>query len=105
MSFYFKMEQQKPKFIKLRIAGGVSSIIPPGVTESLTIKAIDGNAVFHFQDCKITKAFAEGQKKDGVESLYSERLKKTICRYPGMSQDEILKHISTRLKILAKKGK
>lgn len=99
------MEQkiQKPKFIKMKIAGGALSVIPPGITELMTIEIIDEFAIFHFQDCKITKAFAERQNQDGVESKYNERLKKTTCKYPGMDQDQVLKHISERIQELRKK--
>jgi len=98
-----EQEHKKPKFIKMKIAGGALSVIPPGITELMTIEVRDEFAFFHFQDCKITKAFAERQNQDKVESKYNERLKKTACKYPGMSQDQILKHISERIQELRKK--
>ena len=87
----------------MKIAGGKDSIIPKGIIEQMTIEIIDEHALFHFNDCKITKAFVEGQVKDGIESKYNERLKKTLCKYPGLNQDEIIKHIVGRLKILSAK--
>ena len=93
-------EENKPIKIQMKIKGGLNSVIPAGKMEVLTIEITNGFAAYHFLDCKITKLFSEGQKKDGVESIYNERLKKTICKYPNMNKEEIAKHISNRLKIL-----
>jgi len=66
----------------------------------LTIEILDGKALFYFKDSKITKAFTEGQLKDGVHSIYSEELKKCLCTFPNMSQQEIAANIKDNLKRL-----
>jgi len=93
----------QPIKISLKIAGGINSIIPKGIIEELTIEVIDGAASYHFKDNKITRLFTARQKNDGVESVYSERMQKTICKYPNMSQKEIAEHIKQRLKDLGVK--
>ena len=94
-----------PIKIKMNIAGGENSVIPKGVMEVLQIEVVDEIAVYRFNDAKTTKRFAIGQNEDGVESKYNERLQKTICKYPDMSQEDIIKPIQQRLKDLgAKKG-
>lgn len=95
--------EDKPLRMSLKIAGGKNSVIPAGVTENLRIDIMDEFATFHFDDCKTTKKFAEGQSKDGVKSAYSERLKKTFCEYPSMNKQAIFEDISRRLKELSKK--
>ncbi len=95
----------KPIKIKMNIAGGENSIIPKGIIEVLQIEIVDGIAVYRFNDARTTRRFTKGQNEDGVESVYNERLQKTICKYPNMSQEDIIKHIQQRLKDLgARKG-
>lgn len=93
----------KPITMKFKLSGGEGSIIPRGVIEDLLINVRDGSATFHFNDAKTTKALAQGQIKDGVESQYIERMQTTICLYPNMSQEQIVNHISNRLKEMEKK--
>jgi len=94
---------KKPIKIKIDLYGGKNSIIPKGTKETLKIEVVDGIAVYKFNDCKTTRRFADGQNEDGVESKYNERLQKTICIYPDMSQKEIVEHITKRLKELGAK--
>jgi len=97
---------QKPIKIQLQLQGGADSIIPLGITETLTIEIIDERALYHFKESSITRRFALTQQKDGVESKYIERLQKTACMYPGMARNDIVNHIKDRLKVLgAKHGK
>lgn len=93
----------KPLKIALKLAGGKNSVIPPGVIEELVIEIIDGKATFHFKDCRTTKRFCETQRKDGVQTVYSERLSKAICVYPSMTQKEINVNIWANLKALGAK--
>lgn len=91
------MTAQKAIKIEMKLSGGKDSCIPSGVGETLTIEVIDGMALFHFIDFKTTKRFSEQQKKDGVVTACSERLKKCICKYPGMNQLQIAEHLKNRL--------
>lgn len=86
--------------IKIRLAGGKNSIIPSGVIENLVIEVADGGAMYRFDDCNTTRRFCSSQIKDGVKSIYLERLQKTLCKYPNMNQAEIVAHIKERLKLL-----
>ncbi|MDI6738649.1 MAG: hypothetical protein QME12_09155 [Nanoarchaeota archaeon] len=90
----------KPIKVTLKFLGGKGGIIPFGAHETLTIEIIDEIAVFHFLNCNYTRQFANRENKDGVESKYIDRLKKTLCKYPGMKKEEILEHIKRRLEAL-----
>lgn len=96
-------KNQLPIKIRVKLSGGHNSIIPLGVVEDLTIEVIDGKASYHFNDSKITKLFAQKQTEDLVESVYVERLKKAICRYPGLNKEQIAQHIKDRLLALGAK--
>ena len=94
----------KPLKIGLKLAGGTNSVIPKGVIEELVIEIIDGKATFHFKDCRTTKRFCETQRKDGIYTIYSERLSKAICVYPNMTQKDIKINIWANLKALGVKN-
>ncbi len=89
--------------IKLDLFGGEGSVIPKGTKESLLIEVVNEAAAYKFVNSATTRAFAKRQTKDGVESVYSQRLQKCLCKYPGMTQKEIAEHISKRLTELSKK--
>jgi len=93
---------KKPIKIELKLNGGKDSVIPKGVTETLKIEVVDGGATFKFNDCGTTKRFAAKQFLDGVESVYVERKQKTYCKYPDMTQEDIVKHVKDRLQELQK---
>jgi len=95
----------KPLVVKLNLTGGENSIIPKGVMETLTIEIVNELAAFHFQNALTTREFCKRQIKDGVTSRYNDRIQKTICKYPNMLADEILKHIKERLLALGAKVK
>jgi hypothetical protein len=97
------MENKKPIKIEFKIAGGENSVIPKNIVETLKIEVVDGAATYRFNDSKTTRLFAARQHIDGVQSVYVERLQKTICKYPNMSQQEIVKHITERIKSMEKK--
>ena len=99
------MTDNKTLTIKMNIYGGENSVIPKGIKETLVIEITDGGASFHFNDSNITRTFAARQHNDGVQSVYSARLQKTICKYPNMTKDQIAKHITERLKALGGKVK
>lgn len=98
-----KKPSKKTVRIELKLMGGEGSVIPKNISEVLRIEVTDGLATFKFNNRSITKAFALSQKKDGVESVYSDRLQKTICKYPNMTQEDIVKHLKSRLEVLKKK--
>lgn len=98
-----KKESVKPVKIKLDIAGGENSIIPKGMRTKLVIEVVDEFATFKFDVSSITREFAKTQNKDGVMSVYSDRTQKTVCKYPRMSQKDIVDHISKRFQELRKK--
>lgn len=93
----------KPITIRLRLQGGVGSVIPKGVTEELVINVRDGSATFHFKDSKTTKAFAIFQTKDGTPTKYVERIQTAIGYYEGMKKQEISDMLMKKLKNLEKK--
>ena len=75
--------------ITVKFQGGIKGFIPKGIKEQITIEIVDEIAAFHFLDNKFTKALSISQKKSNFNSVYSERLQKTICRFPNMKRDEI----------------
>lgn len=93
---------QVPLKIELKLQGGVGSVIPKNITETLLIQIVDNYASYKFKDHRTTRAFAQRQNQDGVETKYSDRLQKAISHYPNMSQKQIAEHISRRLKELSK---
>lgn len=95
------MEKQKPINIKIKLAGGKDSVIPAGITEELKCSVIDGLAVFHFNDGKITRRFIlQTKDKTTYKAEYSERTQKGVIYYPDMKQMEIVKKIRDDLKEL-----
>jgi hypothetical protein len=98
------MKSKKPIDIKLTFMGGEGGLVPKGLIETLRISVVDGGATYRFNNTEITKEFANRQNKEGVKSRYEARLQKTFCIYPGMSQEDVLKHIQSRLKALGAKN-
>lgn len=78
---------------------------PKGIKECLKIEIIDGMAFFHFNDSKITKKFAKGQNKAETPTIYHERLKKAITKYPNKKKEEIRDFLLKFLKIQEKLSK
>jgi hypothetical protein len=69
-------------------------MIPKGVIENLSIEIFDEFAAFHFKDHKTTERFANlamklEHEKGKRDTLYSERLKKSVTKYEGKKKEEI----------------
>lgn len=96
-------KNMKPIKINIKLKGGEGSVIPKGIVEELIIFVRDGSATYKFNDTKTTKKFAQRQNTDGVPTKYVERIQSAVSIYEGMSQQDLVKHIMTRIKELEKK--
>ena len=95
---------KQPKTLSFNIAFGKGGIEPEGTKQTLLIRVRDEIATYRFTNASTTKKFTASQNKDGVKSQYVERIQTCICSYPNMKQEEIEKHIISRLSEL-KEGK
>lgn len=85
-----KDPKNNPFKFAVKFQAGVGGIFQPGTNETITIEILDGYAIYHFLNPKYTKAFSLRQQKDGLKSIYNERLKKTICTYEGQTKEQIM---------------
>lgn len=92
----------KPMKLTLSFKGGEDSIVQPGMVETVTFEAFNEYCFVHFKHSKHTRAFAKTETKDGVNAKYIERFQKTLCKYPGMTQQQIIDHIKKRINDLSK---
>ena len=100
------MKEVQPIVVRMKVQGGAKgSIIPAGTVEQLTIEILNETALFHFQNQAICRKFADRQEQDGVVSMYSARLQKTVCMYDKMTQAQILQHLKERFEALGAKVK
>lgn len=94
----------------IKIKAGMSDpkgkMIPRGVNETLRVDITDELAIFYFKDPRTTKRFAlleiEMNRQLGKENntIWNERTKKCLTRYPNKSKEAIKEIILTQLNIM-----
>lgn len=92
--------KDKPLKIMTRLGDSTGQLMPRGVQDILTIIIEDGYVVYYFRDSRITEKWAIHEKKTGKDTVYKERIKKAVRKYPLMNKLEIYNEIATYLKML-----
>jgi len=62
----------------------------------ILVECFDGYATFHSTYKPFTKDLAK-TASPGEEAVYSERLQKTIVKYPGKTQEEIVEKVKAEI--------
>lgn len=88
------MERREIIKLKVGMRDPKGKLIPRGVFEQLTAEIADEVATFQFKDWRTTKRFAlvsiELEKKRGTsDTIFIERVKKAVTKYPGKTKEEI----------------
>ena len=93
-------EENKPIVIKVKM--GISNNphgIPPGTILDIVISIIDQYETIKTSNWKFTRDLVK-VAPEGTLAKYSERLQKTVIKYPGKSKAEIARIVSEDLRKL-----
>jgi hypothetical protein len=95
-------EAKKPITIKVKIGVNANPHgIPQGTLIDVVITIIDEYETIKTSDFRFTRDLAKVAPKDAI-ARYSDRLQKTIVKYPNKTQLEIFRIVSEDLKKIQK---